>query len=156
MTFEGFVSFLDPPKKDVKEVLKQLQSIGVETKIITGDNELVTKKICDEVELKIIGTLLGSDLDKLKDRNKCKIKTKQKTNPRSDRCYWVYLIDMKNLAPNITRQRLLIEGYYKINADKNTIKNYFEKITESLRALFLFLKKAVMPNFVKSEILPEQ
>lgn len=40
---------------------------------------------------------------------------------------------MKNLAPNITRQRLLIEGFYKINADKNTIEDYFKKITESLK-----------------------
>lgn len=39
---------------------------------------------------------------------------------------------MKNLAPQITRQRLLIEGFYKINADKETIKYYFEKITKSL------------------------
>lgn len=39
---------------------------------------------------------------------------------------------MKKLAPDITRQRLLIEGFYKIDADKNTIENYFKKITEKL------------------------
>jgi len=39
---------------------------------------------------------------------------------------------MKNLAPNIIRQRLLIEGFYTIGVDENIIQNYFKKITESL------------------------
>ncbi len=39
---------------------------------------------------------------------------------------------MKNLAPNIMRQRLLIEGFYKIDANKSVIENYFKKITKSL------------------------
>lgn len=39
---------------------------------------------------------------------------------------------MKNLAPHITRQRLLIEGFYKIEADKTVIEDYFKKITEGL------------------------
>ncbi|MBI4177116.1 MAG: hypothetical protein HY516_02010 [Candidatus Aenigmarchaeota archaeon] len=39
---------------------------------------------------------------------------------------------MKNLAPNIVRQRLLIEGFYGIRVDKKTIEEYFEKITKSL------------------------
>ncbi|MBI4975198.1 magnesium-translocating P-type ATPase [Candidatus Peregrinibacteria bacterium] len=67
LVFGGFVSFLDPPKKDVKEVLMELAELGVSIKIITGDNELVTKKICDEVGLSIDGVVLGSDLDKLTD-----------------------------------------------------------------------------------------
>ena len=40
---------------------------------------------------------------------------------------------MKNLAPNITRQRLLIEGFYKINVNKSSIENYFKEITTSLK-----------------------
>lgn len=78
MIFKGFVSFLDPPKKDVKEVLNQLRGIGVETKIITGDNELVTRKICDEVGLEIKGILLGADLDKFTD-DALKIKAQNTT-----------------------------------------------------------------------------
>ncbi len=39
---------------------------------------------------------------------------------------------MKNLAPNITRQRLLIEGFYGIEADEETIIDYFDKITTEL------------------------
>jgi len=42
------------------------------------------------------------------------------------------LSDMKNLAPNITRQRFLIEGFVNIKIDKNVIKNYFNKITNAL------------------------
>lgn len=40
---------------------------------------------------------------------------------------------MKNLAPKLTRQRLLIEGFFSISVDKNTIKDYFKKITEALK-----------------------
>lgn len=39
---------------------------------------------------------------------------------------------MKNLAPNIKRQRLLIEGFYSIEADKSSIEDYFKGITEYL------------------------
>src|SRR3989344_2319018 len=39
---------------------------------------------------------------------------------------------MKNLAPNITRQRLLIEGFYDIDVDKEIIEEYFNKITKVL------------------------
>jgi len=39
---------------------------------------------------------------------------------------------MKNLAPNIIRQRLLIEGFYSIEVDKKVIEDYFKKITDSL------------------------
>lgn len=39
---------------------------------------------------------------------------------------------MKNLAPNIKRQRLLIEGFYNIEANKSIIENYFKGITNYL------------------------
>jgi len=39
---------------------------------------------------------------------------------------------MENLAPNIIRQRLLIEGFYTIDVDENAIRDYFKKITKSL------------------------
>ena len=67
MIFEGFIAFLDPPKKDVKEVIKDLNELGVSIKIITGDNELVAKKICFEVGMEDARILLGGDLDKLSD-----------------------------------------------------------------------------------------
>jgi len=67
LEFLGFVSFLDPPKKGVKGVLKELQSMGVEIKIITGDNELVTEKLCRDAGLDIRGTLLGQDTTTMTD-----------------------------------------------------------------------------------------
>ncbi len=63
----GFVAFLDPAKKDVSNVLAKLKEYGVEVKVITGDNELVTKKICQEVGLKVRGIMLGKDIATLSD-----------------------------------------------------------------------------------------
>ena len=40
---------------------------------------------------------------------------------------------MKNLAPNLVRQRLLIEGFYKIRVDRKAIKRYFSEITKALK-----------------------
>jgi len=63
----GFVAFLDPAKKGVRDVLVRLEARGIEIKVITGDNELVAKKICTDVGLKIKGVLLGEDMDVLTD-----------------------------------------------------------------------------------------
>ena len=63
----GFVSFLDPAKKDIKHVLEELHEIGVEVKVITGDNEFVTKKICHDIGLEIKGVMLGSEIDTMTD-----------------------------------------------------------------------------------------
>jgi P-type Mg2+ transporter len=67
LTLIGFVSFLDPAKKDVSQILEQLDSYGVEVKVITGDSELVTLKICSDVGLKVKGVMLGKDIDALTD-----------------------------------------------------------------------------------------
>ncbi|MFA6375843.1 MAG: magnesium-translocating P-type ATPase [Candidatus Paceibacterota bacterium] len=64
----GFVSFLDPAKPGVREVLAGLHEIGIEVKIITGDNELVTQKVCDDVGLATKGVLTGKDIDHLTDQ----------------------------------------------------------------------------------------
>jgi Mg2+-importing ATPase len=63
----GYLSFLDPPKKGVKRILKELNAIGVEIKIITGDNELVTSKICNDINLTVKGILLGKEIESLTD-----------------------------------------------------------------------------------------
>lgn len=67
LTLLGFVAFLDPAKKDAGKILKSLESHGVEVKVITGDNELVTEKICKDIELPIKGILLGHEIEKLTD-----------------------------------------------------------------------------------------
>jgi len=50
----GFMLFLDPPKKTVKQSLKILKDLGVNVKVISGDGSNITKKICNDVGLKIV------------------------------------------------------------------------------------------------------
>jgi len=67
MTFVGFLAFFDPPKKSVKETINDLENLGVKVKILTGDNDLVTRKICEDVDIKVDKILLGKDIEKLTD-----------------------------------------------------------------------------------------
>ena len=72
MTFIGFVAFLDPAKKDAKVTLKKLKSIGITTKILTGDNPYAANNICNLVGLENKETLLGTDIDKMSDEELAK------------------------------------------------------------------------------------
>lgn len=63
----GYIGFLDPPKASAKEALQLLEQHGVTVKIITGDNEIVTARICKDVELSGGTILLGSDIASLTD-----------------------------------------------------------------------------------------
>ena len=63
----GYVAFLDPPKETARQAIAALREHGVAVKIITGDNEVVTRKICKEVGLPIEHALLGKDVEKLSD-----------------------------------------------------------------------------------------
>ena len=65
MSFLGFLAFLDPPKRTVRETLKKMIAHGVEIKIITGDNHLVTRKVAQELDLPIKGIITGSELNGL-------------------------------------------------------------------------------------------
>ena len=47
----GYIAFLDPPKGSAAKAIAQLKEVGVSTKILTGDNALVTRKICKDVDL---------------------------------------------------------------------------------------------------------
>ena len=67
MTFLGFVAFLDPPKETAKESLQLLSKAGVELKILTGDNELVTKKVCSELGFEVKGVVLGNEISNMSD-----------------------------------------------------------------------------------------
>ncbi|MEM2864820.1 MAG: magnesium-translocating P-type ATPase [Candidatus Bathyarchaeia archaeon] len=62
MVFSGFVAFLDPPKETAGESIKLLSEAGVELKILTGDNELVTRKICEHLGFEVKGIILGSEV----------------------------------------------------------------------------------------------
>src|SRR5450631_1482653 len=59
----GFLAFLDPPKDTATEALKQLHSLSVDVKILTGDNEIVTAFICKEVGIPVEHILLGSQIE---------------------------------------------------------------------------------------------
>jgi Mg2+-importing ATPase len=62
MTFLGFVAFLDPPKETAKQSLQMLSKANVELKILTGDNELVTRKVCSELGFEVKGVVLGNEI----------------------------------------------------------------------------------------------
>jgi Mg2+-importing ATPase len=68
MIFLGFMAFLDPAKKDVTATLNRLEQYGIEIKILTGDNEFVTKKIASEIKLNVKGLVLGADVEKMNDQ----------------------------------------------------------------------------------------
>jgi Mg2+-importing ATPase len=63
----GYVAFLDPPKETARQAIAALREYGVAVKIITGDNDVVTRKICKEVGLPIEHAILGKDVEKLSD-----------------------------------------------------------------------------------------
>jgi Mg2+-importing ATPase len=67
LIFVGFAAFLDPPHEGVAETLRALRADGVEVKIITGDNELVTLKICREVGLDGGAVVLGEEIERMSD-----------------------------------------------------------------------------------------
>ncbi len=72
MTFIGFVAFLDPPKKDVKATINKLKKIGVDTKILTGDNQYATSNICNLVGIDNKQILIGTEIDKMSDEELAK------------------------------------------------------------------------------------
>jgi len=63
----GYVAFLDPPKESTAPALKALAAHGIAVKVLTGDNERVTAKICREVGLVQQGLLLGDDIERMND-----------------------------------------------------------------------------------------
>lgn len=67
LTAVGCLAFLDPPKDSAATAIRALNHHGVAVKVITGDNEAVTKKICAEVGLDVGGTALGRDIEQLDD-----------------------------------------------------------------------------------------
>lgn len=67
MVLIGYLAFLDPPKESTADAIQALKNHGVLTKILTGDNEKVTRTICKQVGLKVRNMLLGSDLEHMND-----------------------------------------------------------------------------------------
>ncbi|MGZ3677356.1 MAG: magnesium-translocating P-type ATPase [Ktedonobacterales bacterium] len=67
LTLSGYLAFFDPPREDVAETLTALRRDGIEVKILTGDNELVTRHICQQVGLDGARIVLGDELDHMSD-----------------------------------------------------------------------------------------
>jgi P-type Mg2+ transporter len=67
LTVAGFLAFLDPPKAGAREALTELAKLGVAVKVVTGDNEQVTRHVCAELGLDVKGTLTGPEVTKLTD-----------------------------------------------------------------------------------------
>ncbi|MGI8505190.1 MAG: magnesium-translocating P-type ATPase [Solirubrobacteraceae bacterium] len=67
LRLEGFLAFVDRPKADAGASIAKLHRLGVDVKVITGDNGTVAAKVCRDLDVAIEGVLTGADLDRLDD-----------------------------------------------------------------------------------------
>jgi Mg2+-importing ATPase len=67
LVLKGYVAFLDPPKRTAATAIEALHKHGVAVKILTGDNDLISRKVCKEVGLVADPMLLGDDVEKMSD-----------------------------------------------------------------------------------------
>ena len=67
LILKGYIAFLDPPKDSAGKAIKALQNHGVTVKVLTGDNDLVTRKVCREVGLNADDILLGGKVETMSD-----------------------------------------------------------------------------------------
>lgn len=69
LVLRGYVAFLDPPKQSTREALAALAKHGVHVKVLTGDNDIVAKKICTDVGLVVGRVVLGHDVESSSDED---------------------------------------------------------------------------------------
>jgi Mg2+-importing ATPase len=67
LTLAGYVAFLDPPKDSAPAAVRELLARGVAVKVLTGDNDVVTRKICNMVGVDAARVVLGSEIERLDD-----------------------------------------------------------------------------------------
>ena len=67
LTLIGYIAFLDPPKESAAPALQKLAAHGVSVKVLTGDNDLVTRQVCRQVGLPADRVMLGSQVEALSD-----------------------------------------------------------------------------------------
>jgi Mg2+-importing ATPase len=67
LTLAGFVDFLDPPKETAAPSLKALREDGISVKIITGDNDVIARRICRDVQLPVEHIAIGDDIEGMTD-----------------------------------------------------------------------------------------
>ena len=73
MVLIGYLAFLDPPKESTITAIEALKASGVDVKILTGDNEEVTRSVCKQVGIKFDKIYLGSDVDGFSDEELGKV-----------------------------------------------------------------------------------
>ena len=73
LVLRGYVAFLDPPKVSTHVALAALEKHGVHVKVLTGDNDIVAKKICGDVGLALGRVALGSDVEAATDEQLSKL-----------------------------------------------------------------------------------
>jgi Mg2+-importing ATPase len=67
LILDGYAAFFDPPKETATEAIRELEAHGVRVKVVTGDNDLVARKVCKDVGLATEAVLLGDDVEKMND-----------------------------------------------------------------------------------------
>jgi len=67
LVLSGYVAFLDPPKDSAAEAIEVLKRHGVQVKVLTGDNEIVTRNVCRHVGLEVGQVVLGSEIEAMTD-----------------------------------------------------------------------------------------
>ena len=72
MVLMGYLAFLDPPKESTERALKALHEHGVGVKILTGDNDKVTRCVCRQLKIPVEHMLLGSDIASMSEEELCR------------------------------------------------------------------------------------
>jgi len=67
MVLTGYLAFLDPPKESAEEAIRLLKAHGVDVKVLTGDNDAVTRHICQEVGIPCERIILGAEMEGMDD-----------------------------------------------------------------------------------------
>jgi len=67
LTLMGFIAFLDPPKDSAADAIKALNENGVAVKILTGDNDIVTRNVCRQVGFNVEKYLIGQQVEAMSD-----------------------------------------------------------------------------------------
>lgn len=67
LVLTGYLAFLDPPKETAGKAIDALRQHGVTVKVLTGDNDLVTRKVCSEVGIHADKIVLGRDVETFTD-----------------------------------------------------------------------------------------
>ncbi len=68
LVLAGLAAFVDPPKASAAEAVQSLVASGVEVKVVTGDNELVTRHVCDRLGIRVSGAVTGSEIAEMDDQ----------------------------------------------------------------------------------------